>query len=258
MLRELENMTWLEAEQAAKETDTILIPIGAVEPQGSHLPLGTDTIAAKYAALKVGEKANVVVAPAIPIGYSAWFKGFPGLMSLRKETLTEVLRQYCRSLAASGFTRQIFFSPHFGNNDVIAEVGVELRNEGVRVAMINLWHVTNQIIKNKNLEFKEAHFTHAGEVMTSIMMAIAPEMVKMETAVAEYPDSKVPNGKWAGLFDVNYKGINYSVYHFSGEDSKSNAYGDPMAATPEKGRMLIDGWVESIMDFIEDFKTYNI
>jgi len=258
MIRELENMTWLEVEAAAKQTDTVLIPIGACEPQGAHLPLGTDTIAAKYAAEKVAEKVNAVIAPTLPIGYSQWFKGFPGLMSLRRETLTEVLRQYCRSLAESGFTRQFFFSPHFANNDVITEVGIELLDEGVKIAWINLWWAANAVIGGKEIagEFKEPMFKHAGEVMTSIMMVIAPEMVKMDTAVAEAPKTIVPESKWSGIFDVNHKGFNYCVPRYSSEDSKSNAYGDPMAATPEKGQKIIDGWVENITSFIENFQKY--
>ena len=258
MNRVLENMTWLEAEQTAKETDLVLIPIGACEPQGAHLPLGTDTIAANHAALKVAERVNAVVAPTITVGYSAWFKGFPGLMSLRRETLTEVLRQYCRSLAQSGFTRQLFFSPHFANNDVITEVGIELLDEGIKVAWINLWWAANAVINSKNIagEFREPIFKHAGEVMTSIMMAIAPETVKMDTAVAEAPKTIVPNCKWSGIFDVNFEGVNYCVPRLSSEDSKSNAYGDPMASTAEKGQKIIDGWVENIAAFIENFRKY--
>ena len=256
MIRELEYMTWLEARDAAKETDTVLIPIGALEPQGPHLPLGTDTLAAKYAALKLAEKANVVLAPSINFGYSGWFKGFQGLITIRKDTMTDLLRQYCRSLAESGFKRQLFLSPHLGNNDLIGEVGIELREEGVKMALINLWHATNPIAKIKNIDFKENVFTHAGEIMTSVMMVITPDSVKMNAAIAEQPKSAVPGCNFGTMFDVNFNGLNYVVYRFSGEDTKSGSYGDPMAATAEKGKQVIDGWLENITEFIENFQKY--
>lgn len=256
MLKKLVNMTWLEARDAAKETDTIVIPIGAVEQQGPHLPLGTDTIAAQYVAEKVAEKANVLVAPTISIGYSQWFKNFPGMISLRKETATEVLRQYCRSLAASGFKHQFFVSPHFTNDDIIAEVAIELRDEGIIIASVNLWHATNDIIKSKDIPFKEAKFTHAGEVMTSIMMAIAPETVKMKDAVAEYAQSALPGCQSSGLFNVIFNKMTFSVFHYTEESSKSGAYGDPMAATAEKGQQVVDAWIENITEFVKTFQKY--
>ena len=256
MLKKLENMSWLEARDAAKETDTILIPIGSVEQQGPHLPLGTDTIAAQYVAEKVAEKANVLLAPTISIGYSQWFKNFPGMISLRKETATEVLRQYCRCLAASGFKHQFFLSPHFTNDDIIAEVAIELRDEGIIIGSVNLWHVTNDIIKSKNIPFKEAKFTHAGEVMTSIMMAIAPETVKMEKAVAEYAKSALPGCQSSGLFNVIFNNMTFSVFHYTEEDTKSGAYGDPMAATAEKGQQVVEAWIETITEFIKTFQKY--
>ena len=201
MLKKLENMTWLEVKEAAKETDTILIPVGAVEQQGPHLPLGTDTIVAQYVAERVAEKSNVVLAPSFTVGYSAWFKNYAGLISFSKETLTQVYREVCRSLAASGFKRQIFINPHLGNDDAIADVGVELRAEGIYLSKINLWHNTSEITKSKNIPFKEAQFVHGGEVMTSIVMACAPELVKMDKAVAEYASkSDIPGWQKQGLF----------------------------------------------------------
>jgi creatinine amidohydrolase len=256
MLKKLEYMSWLEVRDAVKETDTILIPIGAVEQQGPHLPLGTDTIAAQYVGEKVAERANVLLAPTIHIGWSQWFKNFPGMISLRKETATEILRQYCRCLAASGFKHQFFLSPHFANDDIIAEVAIELRDEGIIIGSVNLWHVTNDIIKSKNIPFKEAKFTHAGEVMTSIMMVIAPESVKMEHAVAEYAKSALPDCQSSGLFQVIFNKMTFSVFHYTEESTKSGSYGDPMAATAEKGQQVIDAWIETITEFIKTFQKY--
>lgn len=255
MLRRMEHMTWLEVQAAAKETDTVLIPIGAVEQQGPHLPLGADTIAAQYIGEKVAERTGALLAPAISVGYSQWFQNFPGMLSINKATLTEVVRQTCRCLAASGFKRQLFINPHLGNDDVIFEVAVELRQEGIQIASVNPWHATNDIVAmGADIGLKEKKFTHAGEIMTSIFMAIAPELVKMDAAVAEAPTTAIPGGSSLGMHKLTFNKMTFAAFRYSDEETNSGSYGDPFAATTEKGWHFANTWVDIISEFVEAFR----
>ncbi|MDW7740085.1 MAG: creatininase family protein [Bacillota bacterium] len=254
MLRKMENMTWLEMADAVKETDTVLVPIGAIEMQGPHLPLVVDSLAAQYVAEKVAEKTNTVLAPLINVGTSEWHKYFPGIISLSKTTLLEYLRDYCNSLVLNGFKRILFFSPHVINDDVIASVGLELREKGILVGSVNLWHISAEIVQNKNIEFEEKNFTHAGEIMTSVIMAIAPELVKMDKAETEYPRTPIPDTPFAGLHKLKYRDTSFSIFRFSNEETTSGSLGNPMAATPEKGQKVIDGWLEVIVPFVGEFQ----
>lgn len=256
MLRKMENMTWVEVQNAAKETDTVLIPIGAVEQQGPHLPLGADSIAAQYIGEKVAERTGALLAPTITVGYSQWFQNFPGMISINKATLTGVIRQTCRSLAASGFKRQLFINPHLGNDDVIFEVAVELRQEGIIIGSVNPWHVCNDIVaRGDDIGLKEKKFAHAGEIMTSIFMAIAPETVRMDLAEAETPVSAIEGCPSLGMHKLSFNKMTFSVYRYSDEETKSGSYGDPFAATAEKGWYFVNAWVDTISDFVEAFKN---
>jgi creatinine amidohydrolase len=241
MLKRMEHMNWVEFRDAAKQTNTAIIPIGAIEMQGPHLPLGVDSMVAEFVGEKVGEKANVVLAPPIIVGTSEWHKNFAGMIGLDKQTLTEYLRQYCRCLARDGYNHLFFLSPHVFNEDPIGSVALELRDEGILVGSVNLWHVTNEIVQSRNIDIKEKTFTHAGEIM-------------MDKAVAEAPSSPIQGTPVVGLHKIKFNDMSFSIYRSSNEETKSGSLGDPSAASAEKGRKIIEGWVETIVAFLEVFR----
>ena len=84
---QLEKLTWMDCQAALEKTDTIIIPVGAVEQHGPHLPLGTDWIHAEYASLKAAERCGVIAGPTIKIGVSENHLDFPGTISFKPQTL---------------------------------------------------------------------------------------------------------------------------------------------------------------------------
>lgn len=255
MLKRMELMTWMELRDAVKKTKTAIVPIGAIEMQGPHLPLVADSMVAQYVAEKVAENADVVLTPLITVGTSEWHKNFPGMIGLNKQTLMDYLRQYCDCLIRNGFNRIFFVSPHTFNDEPIGTIGLELRDRGVLVGSVNVWHVSAEVMQSRKINIKEGKFTHAGEIMTSVIMAIAPETVKMDKAVAESPSTPIPGTPFAGLHKLKFQDISFSVYRSSNEETVSGSLGDPMAATPEKGRAILDGMIETVTAFLEKFKT---
>lgn len=253
MLKRMELMTWKELADAVKTTKTVVVPIGAIEMQGPHLPLAADSMAAEYVAVKVAEKTGAVLAPLITVGTSEWHKNFPGMIGLSKESLMDYLRQYCRCLVRNGFTHIFFVSPHTFNDEPIGTIGLELRDEGILVGLVNLWHVSAEVMASRKVDIKEGKFTHAGEIMTSVIMAIAPETVKMDKAVAEKPSVPIAGAPFAGLHKLKINDVSFSVFRSSNEETKSGALGDPMAATPEKGKAIIEGWVDATVAFLNKF-----
>jgi len=257
MLRRMETMTWVELREAANQTHTAIIPIGAIEMQGPHLPLVVDSMTAQYVAEKVAEKANAVLAPLITIGTSEWHKNFPGMIGLDNKTLLDYLKQYCGCLAKSGFTHLFFISPHTYNDGPICTVAFEMRDQGVLVGSINLWHATNELIQSRNIDIKEGKFTHAGEIMTSVVMAIAPETVKMDKATVEYSTLPIPGSPVTGLHKIRFQDMSFFIYRCSNEETTSGSLGDPRAATAEKGRQIVEGWVDAIVPFLGRFSECN-
>lgn len=93
----LEDLTWVEAEDALKEYKVVMIPLGArTKEHGLHLPLNNDWILAEYLAERVAEEVPVVVMPTIQYGYYPSFLEYPGSVSLKLDTFKEVLKDICR------------------------------------------------------------------------------------------------------------------------------------------------------------------
>ncbi len=113
----LEQLTWPEVELAlTRGMTSVVIPVGAVEQHGPHLPLFVDAERGTALGLRVARHlGDALVAPTIRVGWSEHHMGFAGTISLRKETLEAVLRDYCESLARHGF-RDIFVVPTHGGN----------------------------------------------------------------------------------------------------------------------------------------------
>ncbi|MCG6867553.1 MAG: creatininase family protein, partial [Gammaproteobacteria bacterium] len=117
MTGRLAEMTWPEVAQAlAGGVTTVILPLGATEQHGPHLPLATDTVRAAALAEALAEQlTQTLVAPVLPIGCSDEHSGFPGLLSLEGGTLARVIVDCARRMAAWGLQRLILLSAHGGN-----------------------------------------------------------------------------------------------------------------------------------------------
>ena len=120
----LEKMTFAEIQTAIGEgRHDVVVPCGAVEQHGRHLPLDVDAVHAERLAVEVAERlGTALVAPTIRVGVSPHHMAFPGTISLRPETFEAVYSDYCRSLAAHGFRTILCFSGHGGNFAPLADM----------------------------------------------------------------------------------------------------------------------------------------
>jgi creatinine amidohydrolase len=255
----LDEMSWTEVEELRKKVDTVLIPTGSVEVEGPHLPLAVDSIVALEVARRVAEGVeDVVVAPAINITYSDWHMGFPGTLTLSLTTLIQVLREICGSLTEHGFKRIFFVNSHIGNDPAIWAIGNEMaRKSQARVGMISLWPLSTEVAQDIP-ELKENKFLHAGEIMTSVVMAIRPDLVDMKKAKKEYLKPRIDSFTQVLSSKVKFKGRVVPVYHRSNEVTRSGVMGDPSAATKEKGEIILNHMVSYITEFVQEFKKMPV
>lgn len=254
MTKLMEEMSWVEFDEARKKTHTILIPTGSVEVEGPHLPLNVDSIVALGVAKRVAEKTGLIIGPLMNIGYSEWHMGFPGTLSFGLLTISQMLRELSYSLIDYGFTRLVFINSHVGNDWSITDLANEItRRRVARVAMVNLWALANEMAKNIP-ELVEKKFLHAGEIMTSVVMALRPDLVDMTKAKPEYLQGPLESFSHRGSWNALFKGLPVNVYFSSDELTSSGVMGDPRAATPEKGEKILSAWTNYICEFIKEFE----
>src|SRR5690606_24834147 len=121
-------MRWPEAQ--APGPATLLVPLGATEQHGPHLPLGTDTeIALALARAAAAQVDGAIVAPPLPYGSSGEHQGFAGTISIGREATELLLVELCRS-AAESFRRIVLVSAHGGNAEPLRRAVARLRAEG--------------------------------------------------------------------------------------------------------------------------------
>lgn len=251
--KRMEEMSWVEFEARSREIETILLPIGSIEMEGPHLPLGVDSIVASEICDRVSAHCDVLVGPLLSVGYSDWHSGFSGTLTLSVETLTAVLREILNTLVECGLKRFIFINPHLGNRAPIFSVATELRKMNLAiVAMIDLWRLAHEMAGDIE-GLKEKSFKHAGEIMTSVMLALRPELVNMKRAVREGLQSGVNSMVQETSSRVQFSGYHLEVFRTSRELTDSGVMGDPFNATREKGEEIIRRWVDYIREFVREF-----
>ena len=167
----------------------VLVPLGALEQHGPHLPLDTDRRIAEAVASRVAERAGrCVVAPCQAVGASSHHLTFPGTASLTSGTLTDVVVETTRTLLGHGFRSAYLVTGHAGNVGAMADAVASLPpGERRRVVAFDDWPAQRDAVHRVAEEYcgldRETVGTHAGHFETSILLAIAPETVDMTAAV---------------------------------------------------------------------------
>lgn len=255
----LEDLSWPVIRDYLKESDAILIPFGATEEHAEHLPVSMDTRIAVDLCKRVSAEAKCLVAPTISLGYSEWFMEFPGTLTLSYDLLLKLLQEYCDCLVSHGFRKLIFVSPHGLNATAIGVVGRTLRSKGVLVSMINPWKILNEMASGYP-SLVENKVRHAGEIMTSVALAICPELVDMTSAAGEYVSSDMspeidPLNSVGG---ASFKGHNVDIFVRAHEVTASGSMGFPTHANAETGEAMMQELAVYVIKFIKEMKGIDL
>jgi creatinine amidohydrolase len=202
----------------------LLVPLGSTEQHGPHLPLDTDTRIAVAWASGIAERlAGAVAAPPLPYGSAGEHQGFAGTLSIGQAGLEVVAVELARSAAAT-FTALAFVCAHGGNTRPLDAAVTSLRHHGHRVtALYPRWEPDP--VRFGPLD------AHAGRTETSLMLHLAPDLVRTERATA---GTTAPIGEL--MEDLRRGGL--------AAVSASGVLGDPDGASAAEGRRLLDNLVE--------------
>ncbi len=169
--------------------DVGLVPVGAVEQHGPHLPVGTDAIVADAVCAAAAQLCGAVVLPAIPVGVSYGHgTALPGTLSLSPELLAATIRQYAAWAATSGLCRLLFVNAHFGNVAAISTATDHLRlfRPDLRVGFVSWWEASPEVTVEVLADGADIH---ANRAETSMVLAVAPDLVHLDRLMdADDPD----------------------------------------------------------------------
>ncbi len=214
-----------------------LVPVGATEQHGPHLPTGTDTIIATALCERAAESTQALVLPAIPLGCSYGHgTELPGTISLTPELLAAVARQYAEWAAATSRLRRLLFvNAHFGNAAAlgIATDHLRLYRPDLQVGVVDWWSITPDVAAEMTVDGDDVH-AHRAE--TSVMMAVAPQLVRLD----RLPASDDPD-RAAGL-----------VFRYTAPAlSRNGVTGSPSLATAALGERLVAMAVAALAEKVE-------
>jgi creatinine amidohydrolase len=211
----------------------VIVPTGAIEQHGHHLPVGVDAVLGQAwlanALPKLPAGTRVAIAPPITYGKSNEHTGFPGTVSVSAKTLRRLLLAIAAQLQGLGFRHLAVLNTHGGNSAVLVYTLREIQTTlGLRAGMLNFPF-------KPDLSAQEAEYGfHGGEWETSLMLGCAPELVHMEKAVCEYPALIDDPGE---LRPENAPAI---FSWISSDVSRTGVMGDATRATRAKGLHWLD------------------
>jgi creatinine amidohydrolase len=227
----------IEIEKWKKKSNQIIIPIGSLEQHGPHLPVSTDTIIIEHLAKNIAEKIQSLYIPAITFGIS--FEHEPLFnISLSHTTFSNLIGDICVSLAKYGIKNIILLNGHHGNMGAMYYIAQHVSHKitsDTRLNFINYWNLMND-------------FDHAGEIETSLVLAINTKFVKMKLARA--------NTKEIDRSKIAYTSLASNPGFFP-KITGNGVWGDPTKASIKKGRSLLDHLIKKLEHTIIDFQEYS-
>lgn len=209
----------------------LLVPVGATEQHGPHLPLGTDTLIIEALVRRFEiDRPHVWVSPAVAIGASGEHAGFPGTLSIGRDVLTTLLVELGRS--ADSFDRLYFANWHGGNVAAIAGAVDRLNEEGRRASQWRPKPVSDE------------HDLHAGRIETSMMLAIRPDLVRTDVAA---------RGETGRSLDILARLRSEGVMAVS----DNGVLGDPEGASLAEGHQLLKEYAGQLVAEFDRFVLFG-
>ena len=237
----VEHMTWDAVARRIGAGAAAILPVGADSKQhGLHLPLNTDRIQAEYLARHLAAQIDALIWPTLGYGHYPAFVEYAGSTSLSAATFENVVTEIASGILGHG-CRALFVL----DTGISTRAPIERALE--RLAFANVGHIRIHDGPRYRRAAKDlaeqGHGSHADELETSLMLAIAPELVEMARAEASPAVERAMPGR---LTPTDKASPNYS---------RSGSFGDPTLASREKGDILLGAMVDDIAAQAEDFLT---
>ena len=239
----------------------VVVPFAAIEQHGPHLPIGTDAYIVEGILKTVESRSpdSCLWLPTVRYGSSPHHMPFAGSITLSSRTYLDVACEVTRSISAHGFRDIVLFNGHGGNQSHLNVAVQEIRMGGGRAVTsvpesrsLRVVHATYWVIAREAFaEIRESSpggMGHAGEMETSVMLALHPELVRSERRIA---DGRLGRSRF-DTHDMLDPG-SVGQFRFFDEMSDRGPIGDPSSATAAKGHRFLDAAANALLELLDTF-----
>jgi creatinine amidohydrolase/Fe(II)-dependent formamide hydrolase-like protein len=247
----LGELTWPEAEKRFKEVDVALLPVGAIEQHGPHLPLDSDAFDADYLARRVAESCSEpkpFVLPLISYGVSYHHEDFSGTISVSPETLSKIVYDIGMSAVRHGITKLVIINGHGGNGPALHFAAQMLNRDTHIFTCVDTGETSDPDIYAMA---ETPNDVHAGEIETSTTLATRPHLVRPGKA-----RKFIPRFSSRYLDFTSKRSVGW--YAHTSKISSSGVLGDPTKGTREKGERMWQVMIKHLVEFVEDLKGMSL
>ena len=251
----LAEMTWQEVNALSRAT-VVVIPFGAMEQHGLHLPLETDALIGRELASRIDAACGgrLLTLPVQWLGLSTHHMDFAGTITASVDTYLALAAEIIGSVAQAGFQKILVLNSHGGNASALDVVLTKLRlsHPGARIVLVTYWNAAADQLRALR-ESAEGGMGHACELETSLVLAVKPETV--------HKDGFEPDGRWTtSQFlgkDMLANG-SASVSRAFADISTHGGVGDPRTASAEKGEQFFSAIVNRLRELVEELESGKI
>jgi creatinine amidohydrolase len=246
--------------EALTHQPVVLLPVGAVEDHGPHLPLSTDNIIVEAICLETARRAQgeALVMPSVAYGLDEHHMDFPGTVSIGIQTLISYVADVALSAARHGFTHILIVNGHGSNTSIVDLAARRVVTEtGVICGAMSPSAAIDPTLAEPSLSRMRRSgaggIAHAGEYETAMMLHLRPDLVQMDRAVREMGQLKLAFFSW----DHATPSI-LAWQDWWSRMSESGVCGDPTVATAEFGQALFDTTVDNFVRFLREYRAIPI
>jgi len=249
-------MTSGDVAEAAKSRTIMILPIGTVDAQGPHMPLGYDYLVARELACRVCETANAIWMAPICYGASEALLSFPGTVSVPAAILSDLVEAVLLSVVSHGFDHILLLTNHNPNLPAVETACRRIRRStGVIVPSIMPSTLAYHVAKER-LNYEPTDSGHGADPHASIMLSLYPAEMRMDLAQRSAV-KRIGPFEIASPFAVRFGGYNVSMFLDLEDLSETGSWGDPTKASKELGEGIVMAMVDYIVSFIAVFRTFN-
>jgi creatinine amidohydrolase/Fe(II)-dependent formamide hydrolase-like protein len=234
-----------------REVDVALLPVGAVEQHGPHLPLDTDAFDAAFLSRRVAESCSdpkPLVLPLVPYGVSFHHEDFPGTISVGNEALSKMVYDIGVSCARNGITKLVIVNGHGGNTPTLQFAAQMINRDAFIFTCVDNGETSDVDLAEL---CETPNDVHAGEIETSTSLATRPSLVQMNKAQRFVPEFSSRYLNFTARRSVEW-------YARTAAISSSGVLGDPTQASREKGEKMWKVTIQNLVELVEELKSMTL